>query len=61
MYLLPRGKTKANTESIIAAFYPGQVVIFPQSMMVGNGILPENFVLDADVNGSILYGCGYTE
>lgn len=58
VYLLPRGKTASNTESIIAAIEPGTTVPIPYGTLWGSGILPENFVLDADTNGNFVYGYG---
>lgn len=60
VYLLPRGKTASNTASIIAVIEPGQTVPVPWGLLVSNGLLPENFVLDADTNGNFVYGYGVT-
>jgi len=58
IYILPRGKTKTNTDSIIAFINPGNSISLP-SGLVGSAILPENFVVDSDTSGNIVYGCGF--
>jgi hypothetical protein len=59
VYLLPRGSTlSSNPGSIIAAIGPGEIVAIPYGGPFENGILPENFCLDTDTNGNILYGYG---
>lgn len=59
VYILPRGYTaSANPGLIIAAIGPGQIMALPPS---GSqfGMLPENFVVDADTSGNVLYGSGF--
>lgn len=61
IYILPRGYTaSANPGLIIAALAPGQSLALPngQSQL---GMLPENFVVDADSGATTanLYGCGF--
>lgn len=59
VYILPRGKTKTNTDAIIAAINPGQTISLPQGVMTAAGFLPENFVVDADTSNNMVYGCGF--
>lgn len=59
VYLLPRGYTKNDTGLIIAALNPGQTLSLPQGFLAGESFLPENFVVDADTSGSIIFGCGF--
>jgi hypothetical protein len=61
LYILPRGYTAAaNPGLIIAVLVPGQTIVLPPS---GSqfGMLPENFVVDADpaTTTAIIYGCGF--
>jgi hypothetical protein len=58
IYIFPNGQTKTNTNSAIAFLNPGQSIALPNGL-VGGGFLPENFVVDADTNGNIVYGCGF--
>lgn len=59
IYILPRGYTaSANPNFIIACIPAGVTLAIPQGQPFENGILPENFVIDADTSGAILYGCG---
>lgn len=60
VYVLPRGYTaSANPGLIIAAIAPGQTIPLPHGFLGGESILPENFCVDTDTNGNILYGCGF--
>lgn len=60
VYVLPRGNTAlANPNFIIAAIFPGQTISLPNGVMLGAGVLPENFVVDADTSGASVYGCGF--
>ena len=53
-YLLPRGSTAAsNPGNILAVIFGGQTVAFPYGQPFENGILPENFVIDADAATTI--------
>jgi hypothetical protein len=59
VYLLPRGSTfAANPGNVIAVVSPGQTVAIPYTGVIQNGILPENFVLDADTAGNVVFGYG---
>lgn len=59
-YLLPRGKTfSANPEAVIAVIMPGATISLPNGVMAANGLLPENFCLDASATLT-MYGCGFT-
>jgi len=60
LYLLPRGKTvTANPGSIIALIGPGGSLPFPNGIMAGVGITPENFCLDTDAGSGTQYAYGY--
>lgn len=60
MYLLPRGYTaSANPGLILVALAPGQQVALPHGFLSGESLLPENFVVDADTDGGVLYGVGF--
>ena len=60
VYLLPRGKTfTGNPESVIAMIPPSGVpVSIPFGVLLANGILPENFCLDTDTGGNVIFGYG---
>jgi hypothetical protein len=59
VYLLPRGSTfAANPGNVIAIIPPNQTVSFPFGVLLENGLLPENFCLDTDTGGNIVYGYG---
>lgn len=59
VYLLPRGSVAStNPGNIITVIGPGQTVPVPYGGPFENGILPENFVVDADTSGSKVYGYG---
>lgn len=61
VYVLPRGYTaSANPALIIAAIAPGQTIALPHGFLAGESLLPENFVVDADTDGGILYGVGFS-
>ena len=57
--VLPRGSTfAANPGNVIAVIQPNSTVAIPYVGMMENGILPENFCLDADTAGNVVYGYG---
>jgi hypothetical protein len=59
VYVLPRGSTfAANPGSVLAVIQPNSTVPFPYGLPTANGILPENFCLDADTAGNTVYGYG---
>jgi hypothetical protein len=60
VYLMPRGKTAAgNPEAIIAIIAPNNTPVpIPYGVLLDNGILPENFCLDADTAGNFVVGYG---
>lgn len=60
VYLLPRGSTyAANPGNVLAIIPPnGNPVAFPFGYLLDNGILPENFCLDADTAGNSVVGNG---
>lgn len=60
VYLLPRGNTATgNPGNIIGILYAsGSTLVVPYVGIIENGILPENFVLDADTSGNFVYGYG---
>lgn len=59
IYLLPNGyKASTGPQFILACIPPGDTVVIPTGQPFENGILPENFVLDADTGTNIVYGCG---
>jgi hypothetical protein len=58
VFLLPLGKTAAaNPDTIIAVIGPGQQVSIPDGVLSASGFVPENFCLDTDLGGSVIYGC----
>ena len=59
IYVLPRGFTAAaNPGLILAAIAPGTLLAFPSNQSQC-GLLPENFVIDADTGTGIVYGVGF--
>ena len=59
VYLLPANKTfAANPEAVIAVIPPNSIVPVPYGVLLGNGILPENYCLDADTAGNVVFGYG---
>jgi hypothetical protein len=60
VYLLTKGSTfAANPGNVIAVIPPtGVPVPIPYGVLLENGILPENFCLDADTNGNFVFGYG---
>lgn len=59
VYLLPRGSTfTGNPGNVIAVIPPNTIVPVPYGTLLSNGILPENFCLDADAAGNTVYGYG---
>jgi hypothetical protein len=59
VYVLPRGSTfAANPGNVIAVIQPSSPVAIPYTGIMENGILPENFCLDADTAGNTVYGYG---
>ncbi len=59
VYVLTRGSTlAANPGNVIAVIAPGATVSIPYAGIMENGILPENFCLDADTGGNTVAGYG---
>lgn len=59
VYLLPRGNTAlGNPDQIIAVIPPNSIVPVPYGVLLDDGILPENFCLDADTGGNVVFGYG---
>jgi hypothetical protein len=60
MYLLPTGNTATGNPGNIIAIIPpsGVPVPIPYGVLLDNGIIPENFVLDADTAGNVCYAYG---
>jgi hypothetical protein len=59
VYVLTRGSTFAtNPGNVIAVIAPGATVSIPYAGIMENGILPENFCLDADTAGNSVVGYG---
>jgi hypothetical protein len=59
VYLMPRGSTfAANPGNVIAVIQPNATVSIPYGVLLENGLLPENFCLDADTAGNVVYGYG---
>jgi hypothetical protein len=59
VYLLPRGKTfSANPDQVIAVVPPNSIIPIPFGVLLDNGLLPENFCLDADTAGNQVFGYG---
>jgi hypothetical protein len=58
-YLMPRGSTfTANPGNVLAVIPPGATISFPYAGLPENGILPENFCIDADTAGNTIVGYG---
>jgi hypothetical protein len=59
VYLLTRGSTfLGNPGNVVAVIAPGATVSIPYAGVAENGILPENFCLDADTGGNTIVGYG---
>lgn len=59
VYVLTRGSTfTGNPGNVIAVIAPGSTVSIPYGVLIENGILPENFCLDADTGGNSVIGYG---
>ena len=61
VFLMPRGLTvSANPGAILAVIGPGQQITIPDGVMAASGFLPENYCLDTDTAGSVVYGMAVT-
>lgn len=60
VYLMPRGSTfVANPGNVLAIISPNGIPVpFPAGGPFENGVLPENFCLDADTAGNFVVGYG---
>ncbi len=59
VYLLTKGSTfSSNPGNVVAVIAPGTTVSIPYAGIMENGILPENFCLDADTGGNSVVGYG---
>jgi len=49
--------SKTNTGVIVTVIEPGQVIPLPDGLLVNSTINVDDYVLDADTSGNVIYAC----